>query len=750
MVFQYLYLISSILFIFLYSATSFGMLFAEEKKLAEQAAYSDLSSITIDTISITGSREKRARIAGSAQLISQEELEKFKDNDVHQVLKKAPGVYVRGEDGYGLRPNIGMRGANSDRSSKVTLMEDGVLLAPAPYSAPAAYFFPMMAIMTGVEVFKGPASIRHGPNTIGGAINLQTREIPNVSSLFIDVSGGNFATYRLHGYGGVPFDRFQIFVDAARLATTGFKEMDGSDKGDTGFIRNEGLLKLRYHTDYTGGTFHQFNLKAGYSNEDSKETYLGLASHDFEKNPYRRYSSSKLDELQWQRTQLRFDYFFAAGENIDFSLILYRHDMSRDWLKMNNFYDGTQFGDVLAKPTSSAYSLYYDTLVGGRTDRTLNRSLVLGSNGRSYISQGIQSLFHWRSQFFGISNELEVGARFHNDSIERRHTEKVYYNISNNLEHNGASPTVSLFNRGLTNALALHLHDQIIIGKWLIAPGLRMESIKTNYNNKLAQKKSSNTNHILLPGLGVHYQVTPMLGLLAGVHRGFSPVSPGQPQEVKPELSTNYETGMRLIHKGRRDKLHAEVIGFYNDYTNITNECTFSSGCLQSNLNRQYNGGAARVLGFESMLSYARTILPVFSLSGALYYTYTASRFEADFPSTNPQYGQVKIGDELPYLPRHQLTGTFGFVLYDWTLNLSISYVGTQRDISGQGAISVNEKIDAFYTMDLATGYKVLERGKLYMAIRNLTNQKYIVSRRPFGARPGSPLQVQFGFEYLL
>ena len=56
-------------------------------------------------------------------------------------------------------------------------MEDGILLTPAPYSAPAAYYFPLMSRISGVEVFKGPAAIRYGPNTIGGAINLQTRKI---------------------------------------------------------------------------------------------------------------------------------------------------------------------------------------------------------------------------------------------------------------------------------------------------------------------------------------------------------------------------------------------------------------------------------------------------------------------------------------------------------------------------------------------------------------------------------------------
>ena len=67
-----------------------------------------------------------------------------------------PGVYSRGEDGFGLRPNIGIRGVSPDRSKKVTLMEDGILFGPAPYSAPAAYFFPLVTRMDGHAGDQGP------------------------------------------------------------------------------------------------------------------------------------------------------------------------------------------------------------------------------------------------------------------------------------------------------------------------------------------------------------------------------------------------------------------------------------------------------------------------------------------------------------------------------------------------------------------------------------------------------------------
>ena len=50
-----------------------------------------------------------------------------------------PGVYSREEAGFGIFPNISLRGVNTLRSAAITMMEDEVNIAPAPYSAPDAY-----------------------------------------------------------------------------------------------------------------------------------------------------------------------------------------------------------------------------------------------------------------------------------------------------------------------------------------------------------------------------------------------------------------------------------------------------------------------------------------------------------------------------------------------------------------------------------------------------------------------------------
>ncbi|MFW6053620.1 MAG: TonB-dependent receptor plug domain-containing protein, partial [Persicimonas sp.] len=102
----------------------------------------DEDAVRLEAVEVQA--ERMRNVGGVAHELDEEELERLEYDDPHDILLQVPGVYVRTEDGFGLRPNIGMRGANSERSKKVTLMEDGILFGPAPYSAPAAYYFPIV------------------------------------------------------------------------------------------------------------------------------------------------------------------------------------------------------------------------------------------------------------------------------------------------------------------------------------------------------------------------------------------------------------------------------------------------------------------------------------------------------------------------------------------------------------------------------------------------------------------------------
>ena len=98
---------------------------------------------------------------------------------------------MRDEEGFGLRPNIGIRGLNPARSTKVLLLEDGIPLTYAPYGDNTTYYHPPIDRFERLEVLKGGAQIAYGAQTVGGAINYLTPRPPAQPTGSPTVAGGN-------------------------------------------------------------------------------------------------------------------------------------------------------------------------------------------------------------------------------------------------------------------------------------------------------------------------------------------------------------------------------------------------------------------------------------------------------------------------------------------------------------------------------------------------------------------------------
>lgn len=709
-------------------------------------------------VSVFGRGRNTKRVAGSAHKVDEEELERREDDNVHRILTKVPGVYVRGEDGYGLRPNIGLRGGNSDRSSKVTLMEDGVLLGPAPYAAPAAYYFPLVTRMVGVEVYKGPAAIQYGPNTIGGAINFVSRRIPYGHRFGADLGFGTTLYGKGHGYYGYGTERWGVLVEGLRMRSDGFKQLD--DGGKTGFDKMEFMAKARVNTDPGADVYNEGRIKLGYSREVSNETYLGLSDADFQANPLRRYIASGRDEFEWDRFLVELRHGLVVKDLLELSTTLYRHDFLRTWYRGAGFRGGPDLFNVLVAPDGPR-APFYDLLTGAADSSAPGETFVLSNNDRRFVSQGIQTTSRWEVPKLGpVEQAVHVGLRLHYDSAKRLHTEDGYLIRGGRLVSTGETPITTTDNKGEAIAFAAHARDEVSIWRFLIVPGIRFEYVRTSFNDALAPDDAENSVEgsdgqvAVLPGVAVLYQATDELGFLAGLHQGFSPVTPGQPDSVKPELSLNVEGGARLS----LDDVQADVVGFFSDYSNLSGQCTFSSGCSDAFLNQQFNGGRAFIYGVEaSAKADIPTPIPLhFPLTAA--YTFTQTQLRTPFTSSNPQLAEVEAGDELPYVPKHQLSGTVG-VIYDEVggIDFSAVWIDRMREAAGQGSPLPVEEVplddfgrlftDHTVNLDLAAYGQVLPEVQVYGKIENLLDRRSIVSRRPFGARPTRPLFVQVGIK---
>lgn len=691
---------------------------------------------------------KASKAAGSAHILRRTQLDQQRYDDPHQVLTTVPGVYVRGEDGFGLRPNIGIRGASSDRSKKLALMEDGVLFGPAPYSAPAAYYFPLMMRMRAVRVIKGPSSIVYGPQTVGGTVDLLTREIPSSRQGMLDMGIGQYGYTKLHLTYGMSDEKSGFLIEGVRLGNSGFKTVDGAPGADTGFVRNEWMAKASYAPDFGGPGSHEIGLKIGYSEEDSRETYLGLTDDDFRASPYRRYAASQNDEMKWHRTQIALTHRVTYPSGFSAETVAYRHALSRNWMRVKGM-GGASILEVLARPTVGQNRHNYGVLIGRENTLTEGDTVHFGPNQRDFISQGIQTTLKLRAKTGPIQHQIEYGLRFHYDEIIRHQSEDALRMTNGQLQ---PSETVSLVtdnNKASTRAIAIYLSDQISFQRLLLSPGVRAELIQPELINFATGQTSKRSYQVVLPGVGGYIALIKDFGVLAGVHKGFSPAPPESGNTTKPEESINYEGGLRYDRK----HLRAEVIGFFNDYKNLTDICTFSSGCSSANLDRQFDAGAASIYGLEVFVEAKIPLQKSLSLPVRGAYTLTRTRFQNSFSAQDPFFGNVVAGDELPYIPRHQASGAIGIDAKKWGVNVNGTYVSAMREQAGGSPDRIIQDdapmTDPYFLLDLSASYKLQREITLYLSGRNLLNETYIAARRPLGARPGAPRWLQAGVQLL-
>ncbi len=710
-----------------------------------EAALLDPNAFLLAPVEVRSTAIDVFRTGGSVQVVTEEELEALDYDDPHSVLAQQTGVYVRQEDGFGLRPNIGIRGANSERSRRITLMEDGVLFAPAPYAAPAAYYFPLITRMVGIEVWKGPSAILFGPHTVGGAVNFLSRPIPEEPTGRISLAAGAYGLGRAHAFLGASNEHFGVLVEALRWQSTGFKELDPSpsrgEDADTGFRRDEAVLKLMWRDD--GDVVDQsLVLRGGFGFERSNETYTGLSDADFRDNPYRRYAGTALDLMRWHRTDVSLTYTLDFGD-AQLVTTAYRSDLARVWRKLNRF-RGADLETILDDPTGGTREVFYRVLTGAEDSAGDDEALMIGTNDRTFAAQGIQSELRAAFSTGEIGHQARVGARIHYDEVDRLQTEDAFLVRDGELVAEGTDRLVNTDEVASAVAFSAFVLDSIAIGELTLVPGLRIESIWTELDSRI-DASSDASAVIFLPGMGAQYAISEEVGVLAGVHRGFSPVAPGQPSDVKPETSINFELGgrMRLADDDGTERTTAELIGFLSDYTNLTGDCSFASGCLD--VDRQFNGGQVLTAGAESAVAH-RFVAGDFEIPLRATYTFTWTRFGSGFRSDNPQFGNVEEGDALPYVPMHQGALNAGLERPDvFSVNVAATFVGEMREEASQG--DDGRRTDAQLFVDIAGRWQLLPHIALLARAENVLFQDPIVSRRPFGARPARPFQVEVGVE---
>lgn len=146
--------------------------------VAEEAATESSASKvmpSIEVIRVKGEQQvHRFEETGSVILIDRTQIEQVQPLSTEDVLRRVPGINIKGEEETSIVANFGIRGLSAGES-KSLLLEDGVPVAPGLFIGNDRYFNTRIQRVESVEVLKGSASLRYGPSTIGGVVNYITK-----------------------------------------------------------------------------------------------------------------------------------------------------------------------------------------------------------------------------------------------------------------------------------------------------------------------------------------------------------------------------------------------------------------------------------------------------------------------------------------------------------------------------------------------------------------------------------------------
>lgn len=667
----------------------------------------------LPTVRVVGDADRRAQIGGSADVLDAATLRGSHVLTTNEALRKLPGVNARDEEGLGLRPNIAVRGLNPTRSTKLTLLEDGVPLSYAPYGDNASYYHPAVERFERIELLKGPQQLLYGPQTIGGTINYLTPPPRAEFGGHAEVAAGerDYRDARLQ-LGGR-----NMLLDYLRKQSDGARQNMHSELDD-----------LNYKALFALGPDQQLVLRANYYGEDSIITYSGLTQAEYQQLG-RDYNPFANDSFSGQRVGLsathELKFNDAAGQ---LTTNYYYAHFSREWWRQSSTTTDTQCGAAFTARRLAGLPVD----VGGCNSAQ--------GRLRDYRTWGVEPRLGFNHAYGGVAATLSAGVRWHQELQER-----LQVNASAPL---GRSGTLAENNVRRTDATSLFVQYALTRASLSIAPVLRYEHVHHERSNRLNGDRGGDSLGRALWGLGATWNPGEQLTVFADVHRGFAPPRTedligvtGTSTEVGAEESVNAELGLRYRF-GAEGSLQATL--FRSDFSRLVAVGSIAGGSTPLAV------GEALFQGLE--VSGALPLARHWQLRGAWTYLPTAEQSTAYRRVDNGAVANSSAaGNRQPYAPRHTLTLAAAVAAGPFNAQLELQQVGAQfsdfAETVAPSADGQRGRIAAFSVWNLSGDMHLSPALSAYVSVKNLLDRDYIVDRTR-GIQVGMPRLVQLGLRY--
>lgn len=648
-----------------------------------------------------GSSDGLSQIPGSAQVVSAQEIARMQPLSTEAALKQVPGVVIKPEEESAVVANIGMRGLSAGEY-KTLILEDGVPVAADLFFGNSRYYNPRIQRMNSIEVLKGAASLRYGPNTIGGVINYKTKDPIDGATIAKRAGSHQYLESSLEAGGRSDSGEAIGGLLYTQARSDGFQHK-GFDMKD---LMLKGGMAL--------GDRQWLGVKFTRYENDANISYRGLFKDAYAARA--TFNPAPDDWFLTNRNSLDINHEWEINPDIRMNTVVYWSEMQRDYWR---------------------YSVNATTIQNGL--KVWNYTNSLDGNNRAFDRTGLDSRLTMRHNSFGLTNEAEMGVRWMQENMR---DQKITATRAN-----PRSGTLSTDVIQKASSLAVFAQNRFDLNAQLsITPGVRAEMYEQITDDLMVNAKDGrSSNAEYLPGIGATWQLTPQSQIYGGVYKAFSPpynstsIVSGNDLDLGAERSVNVEIGVR----GQEHALSYELTAFRMDFDNQVIRANSNGGDPS-------NGGKTLHQGIE--LALAWRVNTVFRIEGNTTYVPDAKFVENRYSSTGALIAQK--GNRVTYSP--EWVSHLQFVYQEGPLMtaLGIQHVGSQMTDT-MNTVPVTEstsgfftgRIDSYTTIDLTSSYQMDPKLSLTAAVKNLTDTHYIASLRQ-GIYAGPSRSYELGLKY--
>jgi iron complex outermembrane receptor protein len=592
-----------------------------------------------------------------------------------EALKSLPGIKIDNQ-ANGQRVHLSIRGQGilTERGIRgIQVLLDGLPLNDPTGFAPDLFDVDWAAVEK-IEVFRGPSASLYGGGSAGGVISIDTRSGANLplAGEFHTYAGSN-GFWKTLGQVGSKGKNYDLFISASRTQGDGYRV-------HTKFRANNAYGKLNWQPS------SRFQVKAiflatGFFNENAEGLNLEWLAQD-----RRMANPDAVTFNEYQETRR------ITGGIIGKLAINQDQDLRFNLYLRSTLYDESVPSSIQHRVfTTPGSSLQYEIRLGkGRV--------------RNRLSTGID--FDWQ----------RIG--------EHRHP---------NLGLAVEGPELGSHQLIKQNRLGLYLLDNIQLGShWTVFLSLRRDHIENRLEDYLKANGldlSGDRNFKKTTGkVGLTWNPVPGFGIFTSWGTGFLPPATEE-LYANPDALGGFNTSLvpatsRGVEFGIRGSMAQRFI-YDATVFRLNTDNDFERYRIPGRpLETFYrNAGHSKRWGFETLVQWFPT--DFFSISTA--YTYSDFTYTDYTSMTFP--GNL-VGKRLPNSPIHQASVNIAYRLgRNWKINLS-------EDFQSRSYVDATNQtwIDGFGLLGCRLAYTWQSRkarGEIFIAGKNLTNEKYIAFTEP-------------------